>query len=186
MKTTIIRSIALPLVATFMAVHAIGQKTDGTYEVATKFSSNNLSDKSPFSVKTDVATNPSLSVPYNRKVFEAFHMKFFDATDPRWEFEDNGSYHAFFKQEGHLNAILFNKNGKIIYLVNYLSEDQLPSDVKNLINDNYEDYKITNAAKVLENNRTIWVLNLTGVSHWIKVVVEDGDIQRIDKYKLSN
>ncbi|MGN6530281.1 MAG: hypothetical protein ACTHK0_00830 [Ginsengibacter sp.] len=185
MKTTIIRSLALPLAASFLATHSPAQNTHMKNEVA-QVSYYQKVNKTPFSTNAQNAITSTATVPYNQKVFQEFQKKFLDAINVSWSLEHNGTYHAFFRKDGCLNAILFDKKGKMVYLINYLSPDQLPANVKNLMNDSFEEYKITNAVKVFDDNRTLWVLTLTGVTHWIKVVAEDGEIQQVDKYKLAN
>jgi hypothetical protein len=185
MTTTIFRSFALPLAATLMATHSPAQNTDMKNEVV-KYSYNKTADNTPFSNKDKNAIKTTATVPYNGKVFQEFQKKFSDATNVSWSLEHSGTYHAFFQKDENFNAILLDKKGQIIYLINYLSEEQLPPDVKNLIADNYDEYKIANVTKIQQNHRTTWIINLKGVNHLVQVAVEDGEIQQLDKYNLAN
>ena len=186
MKTTIIRSLVLPLAASLLATHSPAQNKNMQTEVVAKVSYNPKADKTPFSTNAENATRSTAIVPSNGKVLQQFQKNFLDATNVSWSLEPNGTYHAFFRKDGNLNAILFDKKGKMIYLINYITPDQVPGDVRNLMDESFEEYKITNAAKVFDDDRTIYILNLTGVTHWMKVIVEDGEIQEIDKYQLSH
>jgi hypothetical protein len=182
MKTTIIRSIALTLTAIVMALQPFAQKANSkndnqrevSYYVNEKTFGNNNS-----------ITLPS-NVPYNQKVFQEFDKIFLDANHVNWSIAPNGTYHAYFRKDGALNAVLFNKNGKIVYLINYLSEKELPSEIQKLVADDYEEYKITSVTKVLQSNREIWIIKITGINHIITLREEDGELQEMEKVRKAN
>ncbi len=189
MKTTIVRNIALSLATSLMAIYAIAQQTNIKNEVAANFSyynAHNAADKSPFSINSAVAIKPAAVVP-SEKVFQEFQKKFSDATNVSWSPEHNGSYHAFFWKDGSLNAVLLNKNGKILYLINYLSADQLPSDIKMMVRDNYNnEFKIADAAKISVNSNTVWIITLIRDNHYVIVRTEDGQMDEIKKFKVAD
>jgi len=185
MKTTFFRSIGLSLSAIVMAMHPFAQKTGSINEPVREFSYN-IIKKTSSSIDNSSPVNIPSSVPYNGKVFKQFDKIFLDASNVKWSFATNGNYHAYFTKDGNLNSILFAKNGEIIYLINYVSEKQLPFDVKQLIEYNYEEFKITVVDKVFQDNRTIWVVELAGINHFITVRVEDGEIQEIEKLKKAD
>jgi len=141
MKTTITRSICLTLSAIVLTLQLFAQnanfKNQNRREV-----SYNINEKT---VDNNNSTIPPANVPYNQKVFQQFHKIFFDADNVSWSTASNGTCHAYFRKGGALNAVLFNKNGKILYLINYVSEKELPSEVQKLIADDYEEYKITSS-----------------------------------------
>jgi hypothetical protein len=182
MKTTIIRSIALTLTAIVMALQPFAQKANSKNENQREISYN-LNGKP---VGNNNSTIRPANEPYNQKVFQQFHKIFFDADNVSWSSASNGTCHAYFRKGGALNAVLFNKNGKIVYLINYVSEKELPSEVQKLIADDYEEYRITSVAKVLQSNREIWIIKITGVNHIITLREEDGELQEMEKVRKAN
>lgn len=74
----------------------------------------------------------------------------------------------------------------MIYTIDYSTEEQLTSDVKNIIINKYEDYKITFFAKVMEDNREIWVVKLVGAKDYVIVRVEDGEMEEVENFQRAN
>ena len=186
MKTRFIPHICLSLSAMIISLQPFAQKKDSKNQAVTEVSYNINSKNPSSSMLNNGKLNRTANIPYNGKVFNQFNKMFFDATHVTWSFGPNSTYHAYFRKNGDFNSILFNKNGKIIYQINYLSQKQLPLEVRNLITDNYDEYKITNVTKVLQDNRTIWIVTLTGINHIVTVREEDGEMQQIDKIEKAN
>ena len=74
----------------------------------------------------------------------------------------------------------------MIYSINYCSENNCRSDIKKMITDKYETYTITSAAKVLQDNREIWIVKLADKFNYVTARLEDGEIEEIENFQKAN
>src|SRR5439155_24071621 len=93
----------------------------------------------------------------NKTVSNAFQKSFKGATNPRW-YEINQKFLVYFIMKDMKNTALFQKNGNLIYHIKYGTEKNLPNDVRTLVGNSYQGYKIINAINVNQENRDIWVM----------------------------
>lgn len=122
----------------------------------------------------------------NPKVLSRFNKNFSDATNVKWEQLGNNFLAIFDKAEATTRS-LFDKKGRIIYtIINYSSEKQLPSDIKNLVTNKYDDYLIIGVAKVLQDNREIWVVRLSGQFHYKLVRLENKEMEEVENFQKTN
>lgn len=122
----------------------------------------------------------------NPKLLNQFNKHFYHAANVKWQQIGDKFLATFADDETTTTSSLFSKNGKLIYIIHYSTEKQLPEMVKRLVNDKYEDYLITSVAQVLEKNREIWVVKLAGISHYKAVRVEDGEMEEVENFQKSN
>jgi hypothetical protein len=83
------------------------------------------------------------------------------------------------------NRALFEKNGALVYHISFGFEDNLPGDVKQLVQDNYGDYYIKRAINVEQGDRNIWVINMENNKKLVIVRVEDGSLEEVGNYDKS-
>jgi len=117
----------------------------------------------------------------NQAVIKSFRGEFKDAMDPVWYRLDK-NFLVKFIMDDQKNTALFRQNGKLVYQIGYGSESNLPEEVRKMVNGGYEDYKITNAIHVNQDNRSIWVVNLEGLKKLIVVRVEQGEMEEVGNY----
>jgi len=120
----------------------------------------------------------------NQAVVKSFRGEFKEAMDPVWYRLDKNFLVKFIMND-QKNTALFRQNGKLVYNISYGSEKNLPEDVRTLVTGGYEDYKITNAIHVNQDNRSIWVINLEGLKKLILVRVEQGEMEEVGNYVKS-
>ena len=182
MKTTFIPRFSVLLLSLLIALNSFAQKAEYKNESASP-SSPEISNTSA-SYGNDIAGN-SESENINEKVLKHFNRKFSNADNIKWE-EAEGNFLATFLTGETLNTSLFDKKGRMIYAINYGSEKDLPADVKYIITKKYINYTITSAAKILQDNRKIWVATLAGDRNYITARVEDGEIEEIENFQKAN
>lgn len=92
---------------------------------------------------------------------------------------------AHFKSKNTNTKMLFNKNGRLIYSIDYLTGENLPQEIRKKVMEDYWHYDISCAARVKEAGTLVYIINLEGKRDYINVVVEDGKIGEIAHYKKS-
>ncbi len=147
---------------------------DGTIFNKTKYYPEN----DPFSA----AGNENVS----KKALKYFKKKYGNVTNVNWVQRDD-KYLATFINEETTTKLLFDEKGNLIYGIDYSSEKLLPYSIKRQVFNKYKNYKIIIVAKINEDNRNTWVINLTGETNYATVVVdEDGEMQETENFQRAN
>ena len=177
MKKTFITGVSLVI---FILSNAFAQKSENKNKSDYKFSNYEFGE-THLSPGDYSMSNPG-NLDISEKVLKHFNKKYNNATQVKWyQFDD--SFLATFSTGGTLTRSLFNKKGRMIYSINYFSERQLPVDVKKMITNKYENYKITGAAKVLQDNRKIWIVKLADKFNYVTARLEDGEIEETEAFQ---
>ena len=154
------------------------QKTDYKNEAAYKFSSSEISKGLP-SFSNDILSS-SVTENVNEKVLKQFNKKFINAGNVTWEQLDDNFLATFVIGETTTKS-LFNKNGKLIYTIDIFSEKKLPNSVKSVVMNNYKNYSITSVARILQDNRKIWIVKLAGKTDYKAAKIEEVEnFQRVN------
>jgi len=177
-----ISRIAIIFLSMFILVNSFAQKKDFNNESAFKLSSGHF-DKSPSSFNNfSNAGNDGNNV--NKKIARHF-KKIYNASNVKWYQLDDNRFLAKFSSGETSSAVLFDRKGDIIYSINFCFEKQVPDKIKTLVLKKYDGYIITSAAKLLQDDREIWVVKLAGKSDYIAATVEDGEIEEIENFKKA-
>lgn len=177
MKTKFIPVMSLIIFTMVVSLSATAQKA-ANKQTALNLSPSEISRSFPVErVYSDIIENEKISL----KLSNRFNKLFKNAINVKW-YKAGENFRAEFRTEETTNSSLFDKKGRLIYSVNYGSQRQLPASIKKMITGKYEDYEITSVIKVLQDNRTIWVINLAGKSNYIAARVEDGEIQEVENF----
>ncbi len=127
-----------------------------------------------------VTTSSNVTKAVNR----SFNKSFSDAVNTQW-YKVNRKYLAEFMMNDQQNRALFQKNGSLIYHITYGFEKDVPADVLQLVKGSYNNYNITRAINVEEDNRNIWVINMETDKKLVLVRVEDGALEEVGNYDKS-
>ena len=119
------------------------------------------------------------------EVDKAFKKTFPNAEKLRWYTLDKNYLAKFIKDDLKHQALL-SKKGRLKYDITYGGESQLPEDVRQKINDSYNDYKITSVANVKESGRDIWVINLESLNNFVVARAEDDVFEEVAKVRRAN
>ncbi len=120
----------------------------------------------------------------NERVSASFLKYFKGAKDVHW-YEQDRKYFAKFNLDGHEHLAMINRKGIITYHNTYGAVNSLPAEVLQLVKYSYADYKVTNAIKVQQGNRTIWVLNLEDDLNFILARSENGELEVVDQFRKA-
>jgi hypothetical protein len=161
MRAQIIFRIAAVLMITWGANNSFGQtmKTDTMPTVV---------------ISSKTAISP--------KVTDAFNAKFKNDVNATW-YNVNKNYMVKFMTQDQKNAALYNKNGYLVYHINYGDKDNLPNDLTNMVYNKYKGCKITKAIHIDQESRSIWVVNLEYGQNLILARIENDQLQEIQKLR---
>ncbi len=186
MKTVFIHSVCLALAITLTKAQTNAGKA-GTNQIV-YHSSISLATTNDVSEKRYRPVKPTAIVDIPEKITKTFKKMFSGENEVTWSKHGN-LYMAIFKQKSSSNRVIFNKNGKVLRTLIIISDaiDQLPAEVAELIYNSYPSFYVTHAWKVLQDNDTIWVVNLSG-KHKPKCVVariENGEIEELMNFRKA-
>ncbi len=116
----------------------------------------------------------------------AFSNSFPNVANTKW-FRVDKLYLVQFMKNENVNKALYDVKGNLIYTICYGTEKDLPRDVRRLVRREYVgfEYNILQAIEVNEDNRNIWVINLSDDKSLITARVEDGIIEEVKHYRRS-
>jgi hypothetical protein len=116
------------------------------------------------------------------KVMRTFLQYFDGATDVHWNLSGN-RYLASFTNAGRMCKALFGYNGRLLYIIQYVTEKNLPREMRKQLRSAYVDYKIGAVTEVDANDVKAWIVNLQDADNLIVVRVTDGSLDELHRYK---
>lgn len=129
-----------------------------------------------------ITITPATKVP--SEVSKSFNASFQNSVDPAW-YKMDQNYLVKFLTDDQKNNALYGTSGELIYHIHYGFEQNLPSDIRDMIKSRYGDYNIAMAISVNEANRNIWVINLESKSKYLIVRVENGVLEVVQNLNKS-
>ncbi len=148
-----------------------------------------LSVSSSFAQEQDFKELPSITVTakssdvsMNARLNKSFEKYFKNVSHLRWH-QVNKNFLAKFIQNDMQNRALFTKNGYMIWQISFGAEKHLHPDVRKQVKSTYFDYNISAVFKVVQDKRTIWVINLEDDKNLVVVRIEGGEMEEVEQYK---
>ena len=181
MKTGFIFRMNLLFISLLLFNGTFAQQDIGRQSVyGTSSRKNNI--ESPFVAKN--LANETVAV--TTETIKHFNKRFHNPANVIWEQMDYDNFLATFIKDDITTKTLFNKTGRLIYAIRFSAGKELPNEVRDLIIRNYSNYTVTSAAKVEQDDRKIWVINLAGTKNYITARVEDGEIEETENFTRAN
>jgi len=118
----------------------------------------------------------------DERVSKAFRHSFPEARNSRW-YRMNKDYMVKFIKEDMKHQTLFQKNGYIKYDISYGMAHDLTVEMGEQILSVYKGYAIINATKVSRYNQEFWIINLEGLSDFVVIRVENGDLEEVSHFE---
>ncbi|MEY2587918.1 MAG: hypothetical protein RLY11_1767 [Bacteroidota bacterium] len=135
--------------------------------------------------KGKIVTLPEIRVKatteVNQRLYDAFRKSFPDAENLAWYKYDRDYLAKFIVKDMNHNT-LFRQKGSIVYDISYGYEWNLPEETKEIVNRNYDNYKIIRAINIKASGRSIWIVKLEGMKKYITLRIEDQEIDEIESY----
>ena len=121
-------------------------------------------------------------VTITRQVSQSFNHLFKGAELPVW-YEANKNFIVNFILNNQKNKAEFTRGGRLLYLLVYGTEKEMPADVRAIVKRTYFDYDILSTIKINFDGRTVWVINVQDANQAFVLRVEDDDMQIMNKFK---
>ena len=91
------------------------------------------------------------NVDVPKKVQEKFIKLYPKTTEVKWSKEGKEEFEAEFKDNGKSISVVINDEGKLLETETVIEIKELPAAVGPFVAKNYKDYKITEAAKIIDD-----------------------------------
>jgi hypothetical protein len=95
----------------------------------------------------------------------------------------NKNFIVNFNLDNQKNKAEFTYDGRLLYLIVYGHEKEMPADLRNIVKSSYFDYAINSTVKIKFEGRIFWIINLEDANQFIVLRVEDDDMDVIKKIK---
>ncbi len=179
MKTPFNYFLIICLASTFFISNTFGQVAVSKSRSASSFKFGDM-------LANPVNDGSLVEARVSQPALNAFANSFQDVTNTKW-FRVEDMYMVQFMKNENQHKALYDVKGNLIYTICYGSEKDLPRDVRRLVRKEYVgfEYNILQAIGVNEDNRNIWVINLSDDKSLITARVENGYIEEVKNYRKS-
>jgi hypothetical protein len=153
---------------------------------------NNQLEASAKSINKEVSTDPAEleskgteapAAAISAKVTRAFSKNYSNVT-PKW-YQVDGKFLARFTENGALTNALYHKNGFQYYSVTKGPARLLPNEVRQMLEQDFEDYQIVAGTKVVSMGTTAWIADLKLNNKLLIVKVIDNQTVETTLYRTS-
>src|SRR4030095_4057902 len=110
------------------------------------------------SLRTTSAAKLS-SNKFSAKGLSTFDKDFREVGEPNWS-ESNEGFAAYFSKSGIQSRVNYNKKGEWAGTIRYYGKDNLPVDIRQIVESDYEDYSIFNVTEVTIEDKTAYFVTL--------------------------
>jgi hypothetical protein len=139
--------------------------------------------------KDTIVNLPEITITKNvnvtKEVENAFNRIFPNVENVKWYTLQKDFLAKFMESDMKHNA-LFKKNGYLKYDIGFGKEENLPENIKKIVTNAYEDYKILNTTNVKSAGRDIWVVNLEGKTTYVIVRIEEDELEEVKRYTKAD
>ncbi|WP_299580316.1 hypothetical protein [Mucilaginibacter sp.] len=146
------------------------------------FTAGTKSASAQIQLKEVAISGTSSKTVITKKVSDSFEELFKGAVAPEW-IEANKNFIVNFILDNQKNKAEFTRGGRLLYLIVYGKEKEMPADLRTIVKSTYFDYGINSTIKINFEGRTFWIVNLEDANHFVVLRVEDGDMDVIKKIK---
>lgn len=141
--------------------------------------SASINDKKTPAFKKSIPGNGLARV----KASEDFLRSNRQAENVRWYDVPNGFF-VYYTKDEKKGKSFYNKKGKFVYNSLSYQEQLLPVEIKNRVKSvYYMDYKITHVNEILEEGKTIFIVQLTDNKTWKNILIRDDEMDVIKEYR---
>lgn len=145
--------------------------------------SNASAQQPKTTVLQPVTINPT-NIAVTPRVIKAFNRSFANAENVKWYANDK-RFLVKFKQDEMNHHAVYLKGGYQIYHIGYGFENNLPANVKSLVESRYSDYTITRSFIIDQDNRNLWIVSLKSPNKIISAAIENGQVQEVSSILKS-
>lgn len=183
MKTNIIRVLVLAGLASVIAFSSMGQN-NSVQQIAYVHGGTDAVNLDNLNVDLSSLKNYVSSEKASRKILRYFLKHFENAQNVSWQNIDNNVLAAFSNGEITTRA-LFDKNGNLIYTIDYSDEHLLSRPYAQMIHSLYAGYQIRQVTRVAEAFRQIWVVKLETPEKILTVRIENNQPEEVENFQKS-
>jgi hypothetical protein len=119
------------------------------------------------------------------KLVERFNETFPNAKNVKWLDDKDGYFVSFTQSENFIKAF-YNKSGEFVYSLKYLSNLELPVNIRMVLNKSFGESKVIGVTEVATPNNTAYDVKLVkGDKLYCLDILADGTITKEEKFNYS-
>ncbi|QEC43281.1 hypothetical protein [Pseudobacter ginsenosidimutans] len=150
---------------------------------AQRINANNLEQPSDATARELITVNGSdNNRTENTAVKALFSTLFPNATSPQWSQNASNSFVSFLNN-GRRASACFSAKGKLNYAITTCELDQLPKELRKMINKRYKTYSLFNATQIMAYGETAWQAILENETGFITLKYTPDGIEEIQQVK---
>ena len=118
------------------------------------------------------------------KAMRSFVSSFWNATDPTWVKYSDG-YVVYFLRDGIHHKVYYSTAGDVQCIIRQFSADEMPGEIRHLIESAYVDYSIILACEVTSRNKTRFEIKIEDVASFKEIKIDDKGLQEVNTFNKS-
>ena len=111
----------------------------------------------------------------NDRALSKFGKFYPKATDESWMKTKNG-FTVRFSSNNIQHLVFLTKRGGVIASIKYYSAKELPSDVRDMVENGYPKYSIKSVREINAANKTAYLVTIENAKTWKTIRVVDGEM----------
>ncbi len=136
---------------------------------------NNSVTNSKKSIRGNGLARVKASEDFLRSNRQAEHVRWYDVS--------NGFF-VYYTKDEKKGKSFYNSKGKFVYNSLSYQERSLPVEIRNRVKSVfYMDYKITHVNEILEEGKTIFIVQVTDNKTWKNILIRDDEMEVIKEYR---
>ena len=145
-----------------------------------RVNSSGISQETETGALTTVNSNLNVS-----KAARDFSRSYKNASNAEWFQTYKGWSVVYFTEGGNKMKSVYNKKGKWEYTLRFFSQQEIPTEVKNLVSGSFHDYTINQAVEVERFGQKVIVAYLENATNLKTIRILDGEIEIAQEYRKS-
>jgi len=152
-----------------------------------QIASNHVKPGGRFAVlnKPDLRNSPGLGGRVSPTVIRSFLKTYKDVSDEQWIQVKEG-FVALFNFNGMNYQVAYDKKGNLLRTNRSYDEEKMPGDIRHIVKSTYYDYQINRVHEIATPfNPPTYVIQLVGTKEVINLVVQDEEMEELEKFNKS-
>jgi len=122
---------------------------------------------------------------FSANAIRNFAKDFKEVAEPSWG-ESYQGYTASFSKNGIQSRIIYDRRGEWVSTIRYYGKDNLPSDIRQIIESDFGDYSIFIVTEVAVEDNVAYFVTLEDSKYFIRVKVLNGEMTVLEKTNKAN
>jgi len=127
----------------------------------------------------------SVAAAPDSKLVASFNQMFPNAKNVKWR-DDKDGYFVSFTQNEIFDKAFYNKNGDFVYSLKYFNGDELPVNIRMIVNKKFGESSIIGVTEVTTQDNLMYDIKLSkGTKLYCLDILADGTVEKQERFSYT-